>query len=106
MKLSIQVLHNNQCTFWRSDWALLESLIKEGKIDADFEEVLIDTDEKAKQYRFFGSPQVNINGVDVDPMAAQMTNFHWTGCRPYFYKNQTYDYAPEAMIMEAVGRLK
>lgn len=101
-KLRIKVLHNQQCTFWRSDWALLERLIKEGKIDADLEEVLIDDDEKAKQYRFFGSPQVMINGEDVDPMAKQMTNFHWAGCRPYFYKEQSYDYAPEGMIMEAV----
>ena len=93
------------CSFWRSDWALIERFIKEGKIDAEPEEVLVDTDEKAKQYRFFGSPQVMIEGVDVDPMAKQMTNFHWSGCRPYFYKDQMYDYAPEGMIMEAIERL-
>lgn len=102
MKLHIQVLHNKQCTFWQSDWALLERLVKEGKIDADLEEIIVDTDEKAREYRFFGSPQVMIEGVDVDPMAAQMTNFHWTGCRPYFYQDRQYDYVPEGMIMEAV----
>lgn len=105
MKFHIQILHNNQCTFWQSDWALLERLKKEGRIDAEPEEVLVDTDEKAKQYRFFGSPQVLINGQDVDPMAVEMSNFHWSGCRPYFYKDQMYDYAPEGMIMEAVARI-
>lgn len=100
----MQVLHNKECPFWRSDWALLERLIKEGKVDVDLEEVLIDTDEKAKQYRFFGSPQVMVNDKDVDPMSERMTNFHWNGCRPYFYKDQMYDYAPEGMIMEAVKR--
>lgn len=105
MKLKIQILHNNQCTFWRSDWALAERLINEGKIDAELEEILITTDEQAKQYRFFGSPQVMMQGEDVDPMAKGMFNFHASGCRPYFYQGQTYDYAPEDMLMEAVRRI-
>lgn len=105
MKVHIKVLHNNMCSFWRSDWALLERLVKEGKIDAELEEVLVDSDAKANQYRFFGSPQVMVNGRDVDPMAQRMTNFHWSGCRPYFYKDQMYDYAPEGMLMEAAARI-
>lgn len=98
----IQVFHNQECTFWRVAWKLLEDLIKEKRLDAQLAEMLVASDDEARRYRFAGSPQVMINGQDVDPEANRMTNFHASGCRPYFRNGEHYDYPPRAMVEEAL----
>ena len=103
--LKIQVLHNRECNFWQITRKMLVEIIAERNLDAKLEEVLIADDAEAAQYRFAGSPQVVVNGYDVDPEAHRITNFHASGCRPYFYGGKHYDYPPRAMLEEAMGRL-
>lgn len=103
--LTIQVLHNKECTFWQQAWEMLEHMIAERKLDAKLEEVLVSNDGQAAAHRFAGSPQVMINGEDIDPEARRMTRFHALGCRPYFYKGTHHDYPPREMIEEALQRL-
>lgn len=103
--LKIQVLHNRECNFWQVAWQTLEQMIAEGKLDAHLEEVLIADDIQARQFRFAGSPQVMINGQDIDPEASRVTNFHASGCRPYFWQGEHSDYPPRAMLEEAVEKL-
>lgn len=103
--LHIQVLHNRECTFWQVSWKMLEQMIAEKKLDARLEEMLISNDAEAAKYRFAGSPQIMVNGQDIDPEAKRVTNFHSSGCRPYFYRGNHYDYPPREMILEALERL-
>lgn len=100
----IQVLHNHECTFWQVARRMLEQLIAERKLDAELEEVLIADDADAAKHRFAGSPQVMINGQDVDPEASRMITFHASGCRPYFWGGQHYDYPPRPMMEAALQR--
>lgn len=104
--MNIQVLHNRECTFWQIAWKMLEQMIAEGKLDAKLEEVLVSDDAEARQFRFAGSPQVMINGQDIDPEASRMTNFHASGCRPYFYRGEHSDYPPRAMLEDAIRNLR
>lgn len=101
----IQVFHNQECDFWQHAWKLLEDFIREKGLAAKLEEVLIADDEEASKYHFFGSPQIMINGEDIDPEARRVTNFHAGGCRPYFYKGKHYDYPPMPMIEDAISRI-
>ena len=103
--MKIQVLHNRECTFWQQAWQMLEGLIKEKRLEAKLEEILISSDEEATHYHFAGSPQVMIDGRDIDPEAGRITTFHASGCRPYFYKGGYYDYPPREMVEEALQRI-
>jgi len=103
--LKIQVLHNKECTFWPLAREMLEHMIAEQKLDAKLEEVLVSNDGEAAAHRFAGSPQVTINGRDIDAMAERITNFHASGCRPYFFEGKAYDYPSREMIEEALRRL-
>ncbi len=98
----IQVLHNRECNFWQLAWKLLEGLIREKNLNVRLEEVLISNDAEAATYRFAGSPQIMVNGQDIDPEAKRVTNFHAGGCRPYFYRGNHFDYPPREMIEEAI----
>lgn len=100
--MKIRVLHNRECNFWQATWEILEELIAEKKLDAKLEEVLLSDDESAVKHRFFGSPQVTINGRDIDLMADRVTNFHASGCRPYFHQGSTFDYPPREMLEAAL----
>ncbi len=102
--VTIQVLHNRECTFWQKTWQMLEQLIRERNPEIKLEEILISSDEEAPRYHFAGSPQVMMNGKDIDPEAGRITNFHASGCRPYFYKGEHHDYPPREMIEEALQR--
>ena len=98
----IQVLHNRECNFWQITWKMVEQMIAEQNLDVRLEEVLVVDDADAAKYRFAGSPQVTINGQDIDPEAGRVTNFHASGCRPYFYKGEHSDYPPRAMLEEVM----
>ena len=99
---TITVLHNDQCTFWQKTKADLETLLGEKQISVPIGEVLIGNDEAAKEHKFFGSPQVEINGQDIDPMAKMVTAYHASGCRPYFWQDNFQDFPPREMLKEAL----
>lgn len=103
--MKIQVLHNRECGFWKVAWRELEALAQERYPDAALEEVVVVSDDEARRWRFFGSPQVSINGKDIDPMAERVSAFHASGCRPYFWKGAQFDYPPQEMLEEALRRV-
>lgn len=106
MPLNIQVLHNAECSFWQITWKMLAEMIAEGTLDARLEAILISDDADAAQYRFAGSPQVMVNGKDIDPMTERVTNFHASGCRLYLYNGEVYDYPPLGMLTGALSRYR
>lgn len=102
MKYQFTILHNEHCNFWRVLKASLEHFVRERKLDAEIKEILIWNDEEARQYQFSGSPQLLMNGKDIDPMADRITFYHAGGCRPVFFRGGHYDYPPMAMVEEAL----
>lgn len=100
--MKIQILHNKSCNFWLIAKKELEEILKEKGINEPIEEILISNNEEAAQYHFAGSPQIMIDGKDIDPMAEKITNFHESGCRIYFWEGKVYEYPPREMIEEAL----
>ena len=68
--------------------------------------IIIKDDKEAQQYKFFGSPQININNKDIDPKAENMKNYHLSGCRMYSYKDRMYEHPPKEMIEEIFDKHK
>lgn len=95
--MKVQLLYNTECTFYTKTLQMLRDMGVEPEL------ILIDSDFKAREFRFFGSPQVMINGKDVDPNAKMMNNFHASGCRLYLYEGRAYDYPPQEMLETAIS---
>ncbi|MBI2450716.1 MAG: DUF2703 domain-containing protein [Parcubacteria group bacterium] len=102
---SLQLLRNKDCNLWTSALEILKKILKENKIGIRLEVILIEDDEMAKKYKFFGSPQININNADIDPDSKKMTSYHESGCRIYIWKNNVYEGPPKEMIEAALNQV-
>lgn len=117
----IQLLYIFDCPWCVKTKKLIREALKELKINTGVEEILIDSDEKARKYKFRGSPTIRINEKDIqeevskgkclpcEELAEQTkeaTQFVKQecscGCRIYFYKDKQYPYPPKEMIKEAI----
>jgi len=120
--MKIQLLYILDCSWCLKTKELIKDSLKELGAKADVEEILIDSDEKAKKYKFVGSPTIRINGKDIQEQASKgkclpceelseqskgATEFAKQeckcGCRIYFYKGKQYPYPPKEMIKEAIN---
>lgn len=122
--MKIQLLYILDCPWCLETKKLLRQSLEELKVEAEVEEILIDSDEKAKKYQFVGSPTIRINGRDIQEKVdkdrclpceelakrpGEATEFvkqecH-CGCRTFLYKGKQYPYPPKGMIKEAIRRI-
>ena len=121
--MKIELLYILDCPWCVKTKELIRKSLKELKVNADIEEILIDSEEKAKRYNFVGSPTVRINGRDIQEevnkkrcLPCEELSEHTKevakfvkqecscGCRIYFYKGKQYPYPPKEMIKEAIKR--
>jgi glutaredoxin len=68
MKISImkiELLYILDCPWCVKTKELIRESLKELKIKANIEEILIDTNEKARKYHFVGSLTIRIDGKDI-----------------------------------------
>lgn len=63
--MRIQLSYILDCPWCVKTKKLIRESLEELGVKAELEEILIDTDEKAKKYEFVGSPTVRINGKDI-----------------------------------------
>lgn len=120
--MKIELLYILDCPWCVKTKELVRKSLKELKAKADIEEILIDSDEKARKYAFVGSPTIRIDGKDVQEEISKgrclpceelarytkrATKFVkqecGCGCRIYFYKGKKYPYPPKEMIKEAIN---
>lgn len=119
--MKIQLLYILDCPWCLKTKKLLRESLKELKTKAVVEEILIDSEEKAKRYQFRGSPTIRIDGKDIQEevckdkclpceelteRAEKTTEFVeqecQCGCRTFLYRNKRYPYPPKEMIKEAI----
>lgn len=122
--MRVQILYILDCPWCVKTKKLVKESLKELGVKAGIEEILIDTDEKAKKYKFVGSPTVRVNGKDIQEKvnkeqclpceelaeyAEGTTEFVRQecrcGCRTYFYGGKQHPYPPKKMIKEAIKKL-
>lgn len=105
--LHIEILRNADCHSWQALRDALKGWLRMWGLNGSVKPkiTLITTDAEARERRFFGSPQLLINGCDVDPMAERMTNYHVQGCRLYAWNGGLYEYPPKEMVEEALMKL-
>jgi len=102
--MNVELLHTNECHIWKKALEILSETLEEEGIKENVKVTEIKSVEEANQRKFSGSPQIIINGKDVDPMAEKITNYMLAGCRQYFYKGQHSEFPPKEI--EALNKNK
>lgn len=119
--MKIELLYILDCPWCVKTKELIKKSLKELKIKADVEEILVDSDKKARKYNFTGSPTIRIDKKDIREEISKSeclpckelakhtkkaTEFVkqecGRGCRTYFHKGKQYPYPPKEMIKKAV----
>lgn len=67
-EVEIVILHTAECPFWREAMKVAEDAARELGVDADVYDVLVSTEDEARELGFPGSPTVLMNGHDVEPL--------------------------------------
>ncbi len=78
----IEVLSFKGCPSHEPALALVREVVSELGLDMEVREVEIHDEEDALRRQFLGSPSVRVDGVDIEPGAAERTQFAF-GCRLY-----------------------
>jgi len=111
--MDIKLIRNEGCHIWQTAEAALKEALQEAGLPAVYEIIVVKNDEEAKKYRFYGSPQITINGVDIDPASEKATQFQASGCRIYMWEaegpegtrgRKMYEYPPREMIIKALRK--
>ena len=111
--MDIKLIRNEGCHIWQTAEGVLKEALKEANLPGEYEIIVVKNDEEAKSYRFFGSPQITIDGVDIDPSSEKATQFQASGCRIYMWEaeglegtrsRKMYEYPPKEMILEALRK--
>ena len=103
--MKIKLFHNVSCHAWQQAESELEKALKEAGIKADHQVIVVESQKQAEEYKFPGSPTIQIDGKDIDPAAAKITQFAVDACRPYFWQGKAYDFPTKEMIFVALKNL-
>lgn len=102
--LIIEILHNKECGAWQAlsndlkYWLRIWGFAHKSKVKT----VLISEDAEASKHGFFGSPQVMINGRDIDAESINVKKYHVAGCRLYSWESKTYESPPREMLEKTI----
>ncbi len=80
--MKIEILYFEGCPNSAPTGDLVNQVVKELGVDASISTVEVNDADQARRHRFFGSPSVHVNGIDVDPAVRSRTDYAY-GCRMY-----------------------
>ncbi len=73
--IDVKIIHLKGCDGAVTSRAMVEEVAQELNTPVTIENILIETEEKAIEYRHIGSPTIQINGLDIDPSVRESTLF-------------------------------
>lgn len=100
----IDILYFDSCPGWRAAEQRVRQVLIQAGLDGAVAVRLVpvETEEDARAHRFLGSPTVRVDGDDIDPAAAQCTNFGLQ-CRLYDSEGRLGGLPPTNLIRSALG---
>ena len=75
MKVEVRILFSEGCDNTPPTLDLIEKISSELGIEIDLKMVPVESQDQAKQWKFLGSPTVQVNGLDIEPTARSATAF-------------------------------
>lgn len=73
--MRVKVISLKNCSATLPTIRMVKDTAAELGITIDFNHVIVRTPEEAKEHRLIGSPTVQINGIDIEPQARDITQF-------------------------------
>ena len=80
--MQIDILYFDGCPNYLPTAELVRDVVHSLGLDVTIREVEVHDAGEAARLRFFGSPTVQVNGLDVDPAVRSRTDYLF-GCRMY-----------------------
>ena len=74
-KIRVEVLAREDCPNRGMALLVVERALERSGVEADLEVVEVTSEAQAHRRRFLGSPSVLVGGVDVEPFAAERTDY-------------------------------
>jgi len=71
----LELLFAPGCEAIESTVTMVEEALRELGLAADVLEIMVDTEEKARELKFLGSPSIRVNGIDIEPGADERQNY-------------------------------
>jgi hypothetical protein len=97
----VEILYFQGCPNHEPARALVERLATELQIEPEIRLVEVADPDKAVALRFLGSPTVRVDGVDVEPGAAERRDFAFS-CRVYPLEGGVGEQPEESWVREAL----
>lgn len=104
--MKIEFLYFEGCPSYKQGLENLRQALRELNLPEDFEMINIDSDEKAREYNFIGSPTIRINGQDIDLRAREAKVTGYKGCRIYQTEEGIKGAPTVEMIKKAIREVK
>jgi hypothetical protein len=98
MELQIDILFTKDCTDWETADELLQRALQDLGLKANIDYWLIESDRKAFEYKFIGSPTIRVDGEDLFPMKGSAG----LRLRPYFTSEGMLGHPTYEMIVAAL----
>ena len=95
--MKIDVLYFEGCPNHRPAEELAAAVVGELGVTAEINQVPVSDAAEAERLRFFGSPSIQVNGVDIDPETRDRTDYAFS-CRVYGASGLP----PRQMLIDAI----
>jgi hypothetical protein len=80
--MKIEVLYLRDCPHFAPAMDRLRTVLREEGLRAEISEIEVQDEMAAKALKFFGSPTIRVNGLDIDPEFRTVTETGFA-CRRY-----------------------
>jgi hypothetical protein len=101
--ITVELLYFEGCPSYVAFLPRLRALLAEGGVDAPVLRRRGESDQAARRERFLGSPTVRIDGLDVEPSAAQRSDYALK-CRLYGSPDGLRGVPPDEWLLDALAR--
>ena len=98
----VEILYFDGCPNHDPALELVERIALELGVDIDLRLVDVQTPDDAQRLRFLGSPTIRVNGQDVEPAAAERTNYVHS-CRVYLTDTGFAGHPDEGWVRSALA---
>lgn len=99
--MKVELLYFDGCPSHEQAEEVLKGVLAETGTGVEIEKTNVVDDEMAVKEKFFGSPSVRVNGIDVDPVARESTAYS-RKCRIYQTDEGIKGWPTEKMIKDAL----
>jgi hypothetical protein len=97
----VEILYFDGCPNHGPARALVERLARDLRVEPEIELVEVADPDAAAELRFLGSPTVRVEGVDVEPGAAERRDFAFS-CRIYRSEGGVSEQPKESWVRDAL----